>query len=140
MFSAAEIAEFRADAESLMVDELDVFAPGGSELVDGLRRPTYDEMGSTAGKVQAGLMASKDVVTRTVRVGGTDRPVIEGGLHIPLSAAVPIAGDRGVGWEYCVTAVGDESDPALVGRRYLVVGVPAKSYATARRLDVVEVT
>ena len=140
MFSAEEIAEFRADAESLMVDEFDVFAPGASELVDGLRRTTYDSMGSTPGKVQAGATASKDAATRTVRIGGTDRPLIEGGLHIPLSAPVPVAGDRGIGWEYVVSSVGSETDPALVGRRYLVVGAPAKSYATARRLDVVEVT
>jgi hypothetical protein len=31
-------------------------------------------------------------------------------------------------------------DPALLGRRFQVVSVPAKSFATARRLDVVEVT
>jgi hypothetical protein len=52
---------------------------------------------------------------------------------------VPTAGDQGIGWEYLCTAVGAHDDPTLLGRRFLVVNAPAKSFATARRLDVVEV-
>ena len=82
-----------------------------------------------------------DSGTRYVNIGGVERPVIDGGLHIPLSAPVPVASEqRGQGWEYEVTALGPADDPALLGRRYLVISVPAKSFATARRLDVVEVT
>lgn len=137
--SAASITRRgRASAESLMDLTLAAFSPHEAS-VDGMTVTMYAPEGTTVGKVQAGSRAGSDTATRTVRVGGTDRPVVEAGLHIPISAPVPAPGDRGIGWEYEVTAVGPSSDPALLGRRFLVVGVPAKSYTTARRLDVCEV-
>jgi hypothetical protein len=42
-----------------------------------------------------------------------------------------------VGWEYVLTELGPLTDPSLLNSRWLVVDAPAKSYATARRLDVV---
>lgn len=91
------------------------------------------------GKVQSGSQAGSDTATRYVDIAGTERPVFSGGLHIPITAAVPKAGEqRGLGTEYVVTAVGPADDPALLNRRFLVVGVPVKSFATARRLDVIE--
>ena len=126
-------------AEALMGDTFTAYSPNGTTTVNGLKVPAYANQGSTPGKVQAGSQQGGDTNTRTVTVGGVERPVIESGLHLPIDAPVPVAGDRGRGWEYVCTAVGAGSDPELVGRRYLVVGVPAKSYATARRLDVVEV-
>ncbi|HET8614286.1 MAG TPA: DUF6093 family protein, partial [Actinomycetales bacterium] len=101
--------------------------------------------GSTSGKVQG--TSGKDTATRTVRVGEIDRPVLDAGLHIPLAAfgngtevvASEQRGYPGGAWEFVVTAVGSLDDAGLLGRRYMVVGCPAKSYATARRLDVVEV-
>jgi len=77
---------------------------------------------------------SQDPYTREVTVAGVARPVLQGGLSIPVGATMPA-----VGWEYQVTAVGASDDPQLKGRRFHVVSVPAKSFATARRLDVVEV-
>lgn len=101
--------------------------------VDGLDTQTWVEQYVTPGKV-AGRSRESDTNTRTATVGGVERPVVEGGLHIPLSAALP---ERD--WEFVCTAVGPSSDPSLLGRRWRVIDVPAKSYATARRLDVVEV-
>lgn len=102
--------------------------------------PVYASEGSTPGRIQSGSRAGGDTPTRYVTIGGVARPVLSGGLHIPISAPVPVASEqRGAGWEYEVTAIGSADDPALLGRRYLVVGAPAKSHATARRLDVVEV-
>lgn len=115
------------------------YSPNGFTTVSNLQVPAYASEGLTAGKVQGGTASTRDPVTRTVTIGGVVRPVLEGGLHIPISATVPMAGDRGIGWEYLCTAVGPNDDPALLNRRYLVVSVPAKSFATARRLDVVEV-
>jgi hypothetical protein len=83
--------------------------------------------------------STADAGTRYVTIGGVPRAVMVAGLHIPVSADLPVAGDQGIGWEYAVTAVGPDDDPTLMSRRFLVVGVPAKSFATARRLDVVEV-
>lgn len=107
---------------------------------DGYEVPAFTDETPHAGKVQTGTQAGSDTATRYVRVGTVDLPVLSGGLHIPISAPVPVAGEEaGIGWEYDVTAVGPADDPALLGRRYRVVGAPVKSHATARRLDVIEV-
>lgn len=113
---------------------LATYSPGSPTVVDGLEVPGFNPEGTTPGKVQGSSQAQSQPYTRTEVVGGVERPIIEGGLHIPLSAPTPSRK-----WEYQVTAVGPADDPALLGRRYWVASVPAKSHATARRLDVVEV-
>lgn len=118
-----------------MGDTFAAFSPGGTTTDDdGFEVDGFTDEGTTFGKV-SGRSRDGDTNTRTVTIGGVERPVLEGGLHIPISAALPT-----VGWEYECTAVGADSDPAILGRRYRVVDSPAKSYATARRLDVVDVT
>lgn len=101
--------------------------------VDGLEQQDWVAEYDTRGKV-SGRSREGDTQTRTVTVGDVERPVIEGGLHIPLAADLPA-----VGWEFECAAVGPTTDPSLLGRRWRVVDVPAKSFATARRLDVVSV-
>lgn len=120
---------------------VEAFAPSGTTTNgDGYEIDVFGSQGTHAAKVQAPSSQGGDTSTRSVRVGEVERPVLTAGLHIPLSADVPVAGNqRGIGWEYQVTAVGPNDDPALMGRRYLVVEVPAKSFATCRRLDVIEV-
>lgn len=136
---ASALPELQREAESLMTLTLTAYSPDGDTLdPDGFEVPAYTAEGTTPGKVQSG--SGDDTSTRYVRIGDIERPVLAGGLHIPIDAPIPVASEqRGQGWEYVVTAVGPADDPALLGRRYLVVGVPAKSHATARRLDVVEV-
>jgi hypothetical protein len=136
---AAELPFLRAEAEAAMTLTFTVHSPNGYTTVSGLKVPAYADQGSTPGKVQGGAVSTRDPVSRMVVIGGVERPLLEGGLQIPISATVPKGGDRGVGWEYLCAAVGPLDDPALLNRRYLVVSVPAKSFATARRLDVVEV-
>lgn len=120
---------------------LAVYEPAGTTTdADGYEVLAYTSRGSTFGKVQGSSQSTRDAATRYVTIGAVKRPVLESGLHIPIDALVPVAGEqRGIGWEYEVTGLGSADDPALFGCRYLVVAVPAKSYATARRLDVVEV-
>lgn len=115
------------------------YSPNAKTTVSGLEVQAYANEGSTRGKVQGGSAATADTATDYVNVGGVRRPVLKGGLHIPISSDLPVAGDPGIGWEYLCTAVGQYDDPSLLNRRYLVVNAPAKSFATARRLDVVEV-
>lgn len=128
----------RRAAESLMTDTFAAYSPRQTK-VDGLDETVYDPQGSTPGKSSGTSVTGRDTITRHVLIGGVERPVVEGGLQIPISAPLPVAGDQGIGWEYECTAVGPASDPQMVGRRWLVVNVPVKSYATARRLDVVEI-
>lgn len=141
-----DLTEDRAEAEAEMTLILTAYSPNGTTPdADGYEVQQYADEGSTPGKVQAGSQAGSDTATRYVGVGGTERPVMAGGLHIPvgmflLDGLLIVAGEqRGIGWEFEVSSIGPNDDPALLGRRYLVVGVPAKSHMTARRLDVVEV-
>lgn len=131
-FTPGEVAELQEIAESLYQDQFTAYAYTTAR-VDGLDTRTWVEQDVTLGKV-AGRAREGDTNTRTVAVAGDERPVVEGGLHISLTAVLPV-----IGWEYVCTWIGDETDPALLGRRWRVVDVPAKSYATARRLDVVEI-
>ncbi len=135
MSSASAIAAGREAAQKEFIDTFTAYSPNGTTTdANGYEVPAFASQGSTPGKVQARTRQG-DTNVRTIRVGDVDRPVLEGGLHIPLSATVP-----SVGWEYVCTAIGSLSDPALLNRRYRVVDVPAKTYATARRLDVVMVS
>lgn len=101
--------------------------------VDGIDEQTWVAKYETPGKV-SGRSRDSDTATRYVQVGGVEKPEVQGGLHLPLDTELPE-----VGWRFECIAVGVNSDPSLVGRRWQVTNVPAKSYATARRLDVVEV-
>ena len=101
---------------------------------DGIEAESRVAQYDTRGKVSGSSAQSADTYTRLVTIGGVERPVLQGGLHIPITAALPADG-----WEFECVEVGPDSDPSLVGRRWRVVSTPAKSYATARRLDVVEV-
>jgi len=133
--SASAVAQGRVAAEAEMTDTFAAYSPNGTTTdANGYEVPAFASQGSTPGKVQARTRQG-DTNVRMIRVGDVDRPVLEGGLHIPLSATVP-----SVGWEYVCTAIGSLSDPALPNRRYRVVDVPAKTYVTARRLDVVQVS
>lgn len=141
MFTAAELAEHRADAEELMTLTLTWYAPGGSTMAGDLKVPGFTDQGTSIGKVQA-RSRQGDTPTRTVQVGGSERLILEGAVHIPLAAFVDATGLLvRPGWECVVTDLDEDlDDPALLGRRYRVVEIPpAKSRATARHLNVVEV-
>lgn len=143
---AGRLSRGQAAAEALMGCTFSAWAPtdtpvivGGLEVQAYELQPFTEDVDGTPGKVQGGAASTRDPVSRTVNVGGVSRLVLVGGLHIPITAPVPAAGDRGIGWEYQCTAVVPAGDQSLVGRWYLVVSAPGKAYATARRLDVVEV-
>lgn len=129
----AVLPELRVEAESLMHDTFTAYQFARTK-VDGLDEETWTSQGDTRGRLNGRSRQGGDTTTRTVTIGGVERPVVEGGLSIPVGAPLPA-----VGWEYECIAVGSSSDPSLLGRRFRVVDVPAKSHATARRLDVVEV-
>lgn len=124
----------RSRAESLMSDTFTAYAPNGDfTVVDGIETPDFDDKGSVLGRVRV-VSRVETTPARFVTIGGVERPVVEGGLRIPVSAPVP-----DVGWEYQMTAPGPMTDPALAGRRWRVMGEQADSFGTARRLNVVEV-
>lgn len=129
----AELPFLRAEAEARMTDTFTAYGLPEWTKVDGLdtqtRLPQYD----TPGKVQGSSRQVNNTATRFVNIGGIERPVVEGGLHIPYGKPLPAEG-----WEFQCTAVGEAINSFRVGRRWRVVSVPLDD-ATARRLDVVEV-
>jgi hypothetical protein len=135
----AELPFLRSEVEATYQDTFTAYSPTGTTTTnpDGFEVPDYADEGTTPGKVAGPSPQSRDTSARTVTIGGVQRPVVEGGLHIPVSAAVPATGEYGFGWEYVLTSLGPLTDPSLLNSRWLVVDAPAKSYATARRLDVV---
>ena len=135
-FSHAELEEHRADQESLMTLTLSASAPPTSQTrdADGMDTSARIPKGTTIGRLSGQSGSATDPYTREVQVAGVARPVIQGGVLIPVSSPTP-----DIGWEYVIDAVGADDDPGLKNRRYHVVSVPVKSGATVRRLDVVEV-
>lgn len=123
-----------------MADTFRPYSPNPSATTtdaEGFKVPGYTAETITFGKIAGPSLQSGDTVARTVTIGGMERRVVSGGLHIPSTAVTPVAGEYGVGWEYVLTNLGQRTDPSLLNSRWLVVDAPAKSYATARRLDVV---
>lgn len=135
MLTAAELAEHREDAKSLLVDEFSAFEPVGHGVLNestGVQETVFAPRGvGVVGKVQSRSRVG-DAPTVVVNVAGQERPLIKNGLHLSFDATTP-----SIGWEYECTKAG--IDPALVGRRWRVVGFPARTWQTALRLDVVEV-
>jgi hypothetical protein len=131
------LARGRRFAATRFDDTFTAYSPGGSTTVNGFEVPGYTSQGTTPGKIAGSSMQTTDTAARTVTIGDMELLVVEGGLHIPISATVPVAGEYGTGWEYVLTTLGAETDASLLNSRWLVVNVPAKSNATARRLDVV---
>lgn len=135
-----ELPTLRAEAEARMQDTFWVRSPDPEATTtdaDGFEVPGYSEEPDTVGRIAGTSAATRDTNARTVTVGGVEREVVLGGLHIPLSSAVPAVGEYGFGWEYELVELGPLTDPSLLNSRWLVVDAPAKSQATARRLDVV---
>lgn len=104
-----------------------------------LETPTFDALFETRCKVTGGSRASADVAVRMVNVGGVERPVIEGGLRVPIPEAGSLAADLREGDQFVITAIGPATDPSVLGAVFQVDGFGGKSWATARRLDVVQV-
>lgn len=139
MRAVARLGAMQARANGRMEDEFTAYSPSGTSTTDanGFEVPGYSNEGSTQGRIAGPSAQSTDTTARVVTIGGSERPVVAGGLHIPVSAPVPAVGEYGHGWEYVLTTLGAHTDPSLLDSRWLVVDAPAKSQATARRLDVV---
>lgn len=139
MRAATRLPAMRARAVGLMADVFTPQQPNGVTVTNGFEVPAYTAKTTTRGKIQGPSNQVRDAATRTVTVGDMELLVVDAGLHIPVNSLVPVAGEYGTGWEYVLTTPGPLTDPALTGSRWLVVSVPAKSYPTARRLDVVRI-
>ena len=106
--------------------------PTGRTIQDadtGSEVPALDDLFTSKCKIQA-----RNLQATSAEVGGRTAVSVRVELHLPTSAPDVQAGDV-----FEVTAVGTLSDLQLLGHKFRVVAPVGKSYATARRLEVVEV-
>ena len=123
----------RTRAEAMMQDLFTAYAYEWVK-VDGLDKQQWVQQGDPVrGKLPSSRSGSDATSARTVTLGGVERPIIEGGLHLPWSASPK------VGWEYVLTTPGPLTHPSAVGRRFRVIEAPLSDHMTAWRLNVVEV-
>jgi len=120
----------RAEAESLMIDSVVVDRQSGEDthFETGAVTQTYTAVYSGAAKVQATISQS-----RVAAAGEHQYTLQEYRVDIPVSAGPLQVGDR-------VTVTASALDPFLAGRVYRVVELFHKSFSTAQRARVEEVT
>ena len=133
LVTPAELEEFRAEAESRMLDQFAIMVPTGGWTYDPDAGKDVEEMGllfTTPGrvKVEGGL------AVRDSEVGGRTSASVVRSLHIPIGSPVAPAGAVA----YC-TAVHETSDPTLLSAGLRIGGPAPGSQTTARRLEVTEV-
>lgn len=105
--------------------------------VDGLEERTWTAVGTTPGKVQ---MSNQNGLSTTQQtIGGVERLVWRAGLHVPVDWRTDSGDEPHPEMRFTVTGVPSDVDQSLLRRVYEVAEVPAKSHATARRMDVWEV-
>lgn len=138
----AELPFLRREAEAMMTLTLTAYSPDPEATTtdaNGYEIPAYNDEGTTPGRITGGSSSTKDSATRYLNIGGVERPVLSGGLHLPIGSPIPVASEqRGQAWEYEVSGLGTVDNPALMGRRFMVVSLSLVAQATALRLDVIE--
>lgn len=102
--------------------------------VDGLDEEDWVLLGDTPGKIPNKVSGGDASNARTENVGGVERTVIEGGLHLPWEA------EPQVGMEYLLVELGPTTHPSMLNRRYRVIETHPTSRMTAWRLDVCDMT
>lgn len=130
MSAAEAIWAGRREAEALMQDTITVDRQSGEEthFETGAVTPTYTAVYSGKAKIQATISQS-----RVAAAGEHQYTLQEYRIDLPVAAGPLKVGDR-------VRVTASVLDPFLAGRVYRVVELFHKSFATAQRARVEEVT
>jgi hypothetical protein len=130
MSAVSAIQRGRVAAEALMVDQVTVQHKTGESTNQetGVVTPTYATVYSGKAKVQQSSPATNpaDVGEAAVFIGQMT-------LHLPVSVTTVQPDDL-------VTVTASALDPDLVGRTFRLRGPAHKSFLTARRFPMVEVS
>lgn len=131
------ILEARAFGEEQMLAQGTMYRKTGRTERDestGETVPIYDELFTDYCKI-ADPSRNGDPRGRPVEVGeGIEYVLMKERLHLPVGDDDIHEGD-----EWVMILISENDDPLLLGKRYRITGVPSKSRATARRLDIEEV-
>lgn len=123
------LVEGRRDAESLMVDTCRVERPGKA-VPDGRGGTTRPMTLLYEGKCKA--QRPPQSFETTPEAGGHEFSVQSAQIHLPVGAVDARVND-------VITVTTSVHDPHLAGRTFRVSSPPAKSFASADRLGVVEI-
>lgn len=123
----------RAEAEGRMVDACTITRGGGDPVFDPDTGEYTTPAGSTIYTGPCEVQISDGLNAREADAGGTEITLSRLTVKVPISV-------EGVQVDDVVTITASELDPDLVGQTYRVIAGFAKSFATARRLQVERVT
>lgn len=126
---AAALPLLRAEAEALMVDSCTITRDGGAPTFDPNTGTYTDPAGSTVYTGACQVQLSDGLSARSSEAGGTELITSRVTVKIPVSATGVRVGD-------VVTITAATLDPDLVDHRYVIAAEHAKTFATARRLEV----
>lgn len=132
MTAAAAVAAGRRLAESLMSDTCSITRQGGATTIDPATGLPVEGDDTTiySGKCK---VQSADLQVASPVSGDHVYAVQRFTVHIPVAAVGVKVGD-------VVEVTASPTDPAQIGRKFRVAGLFRKTFATAQRLSVEEVT
>ncbi len=124
---------FRVEAESRMVEACTIAHPGGAATFDPNTGAYTDPAGTVFYTGPCEVQVSDGVTAQDSEAGGTELTVLRLMVKIPVAV-------EGVVIDDVVTVTASLLDPDLVGRVFRVTAGHAKSFLTARRLQVEEIS
>lgn len=134
IITPADLAEFRADAESNMRDACTISRAGKGNGPFNEATGHYDPPAREtiySGKCRVQIVSDSPSDTNAGEREGARQTYV---LQLPVLTSGDVAVNDVVELTTCV------NDPSLEGRKFTVAGRHGKSQATARRLRVTEVT
>jgi D-alanyl-D-alanine carboxypeptidase len=132
---AAALPLLREEAEARMVDACVITRAGGDEVFDPNTGDYTTPPGSTVYSGKCEVQVSDGLNAREAEAGGTELTVTRVTVKLPVNAVTGQVRDGDT-----VRLTSSTNDPALVDQVFRVVGLHAKTYASARRLHVERVT
>ena len=125
----ATLPQLRTEAEGRMVDECTVTRAGGEETYNPATNAYTAAAGSTVYTGACEVQISDGLNARQAEAGGAELTISRLTVKIPISVEDVTIGD-------IVTITDTLLDPDLIGQRFRVIAGHAKTFATARRLQV----
>lgn len=129
----AALPGLRAEAEGRMVDACTITRGGGEETLDPDTGVYTTPAGSTVYTGKCEIQVTDSLNAQDADAGGEIATVLRLTLKVPVSVT-------GVRKDDVATVTASLLDPDLVGRAFRITSGHSKTFATARRLQVEEVT
>lgn len=130
----ATLPQLRTEAEGRMVDACTITRAGAGDTTFDPNTGLYTNAADSSiytGKCE--VQVSDGLSAQTTAAGGQVVTDLRVTVKVPMSV-------ENIAVDDVVTITASLLDPDLVGKKYRVIGTFAKSFATARRLQVEEVS